>query len=400
MHRREYVCYTNRNSAYLEYSVFISLMAFLQSIADTVRGAFSSKSESVVGIDIGSSFLKVVQLKRRGGKAVLETYGEIALGPYAGLSVGQATSLPPEKVTEAIKDLFREANVTTKRAMISIPLSASLLSVIKMPAMDEKQLDRMIPIEARKFIPVPIGEVTMDWWIVPSSAESSMDSEQQAEGAGKKIEVLVVAIHNEVLQAYKSISDKIPLPSPAYELEVFSTARSSFGNSLGPLMVMDMGAGTTKIAVVEYGIIRGQHIIGRGGQDITQGISQSLGINIARAEELKRAAGLTGKEGDQKVASDTALLTLEHIFSESNRVLLNYERTHGKTIKNVVLTGGGALLKGFLPFAQARMETEVTYADPFAKTEAPAFLAPVLREAGPEFAVAIGLALRALESAS
>jgi len=375
-------------------------MAFLQTIADTVRGAFSSKSESVVGIDIGSSFLKVVQLKRRGGKAILETYGEIALGPYAGLSVGQATSLPPEKVAEAIKDLFREANVTTTRALVSIPLSASLLSVIKMPAMDEKQLDRMIPIEARKFIPVPIGEVTMDWWIVPTSSSTPSDADTQTEGQGKKIEVLVVAIHNEILQAYKTISDKIPLPNPAYELEVFSTARSSFGNSLGPLMVMDLGAGTTKIAVIEYGIIRGQHIIGRGGQDITQGISQSLGVNVARAEELKRAAGLMGKEGDEKVASDTALLTLEHIFSESNRVLLNYERTHGKTIKNVVLTGGGALLKGFLPFAQARMETEVTYADPFAKTEAPAFLAPVLREAGPEFAVAIGLALRALENAS
>ncbi|MCR4306718.1 MAG: hypothetical protein NUV42_01990, partial [Candidatus Yonathbacteria bacterium] len=69
---------------------------------------------SVVGIDIGSSFLKVVQLKKKKGKAVLETYGELALGPYADLAVGQATSLSVEKISTALKDLFREANVTAQ----------------------------------------------------------------------------------------------------------------------------------------------------------------------------------------------------------------------------------------------------------------------------------------------
>ena len=131
------------------------------------------KSESVVGIDVGSAFLKVVQLKKRGGKAVLETYGELALGPYADAAVGQATSLSPDKIAEALKDIFREANVTGKKFALSIPFGSSLLSVIHMPEMNGTELARMVPIEARKYIPVPISEVVMDWWVVPSFSEPS-----------------------------------------------------------------------------------------------------------------------------------------------------------------------------------------------------------------------------------
>ncbi len=369
----------------------------LQNILDTVSGVFSKKNESVVGIDVGSAFLKVVQLKKRGGKAVLETYGEIALGPYAGVAVGQATNLSAEKIAEAIKDLFREANVTGKKTALSIPLGSTLLSLMEMPVLSDKELARMIPIEARKYIPVPISEVTMDWWIVPKETAGHGAPIDTKENEPRKIEVLVVAVHNEVIGKYKTISAVSGFNNPVYELEVFATSRSSFGARGFPTMIVDMGAATTKLAIVEYGIIRSQHIINNGGQNITLSIAQSLGVSIERAEDLKRATGLAGISGEEKSATDAALLTLEHIFSEANRVLLNYERKNGKAIRNVVLTGGGALLKGLHDFVGRRVETDVSFADPFAKVEAPAFLAPVLRDAGPEFSVAIGLSLRMLE---
>ena len=81
---------------------------------------FRQGDDSVLGIDIGPSSIKVVQLRRKKGQAVLETYGELALGPYAGLQVGQAVSLPAEKTAEVLRDIMREANVTTKRAAFSI----------------------------------------------------------------------------------------------------------------------------------------------------------------------------------------------------------------------------------------------------------------------------------------
>lgn len=368
-----------------------------QFVTDTLSSLFSKQSTSVVGIDLGSSFLKVVQLKKKNGKAVLETYGELALGPYADASVGQATNLSADTIAGALNDLFQEANITTKNSAIALPLSSSLLSLIDMPAISDKQLEKMIPIEARKYIPVPITEVTLDWWVVPQSRQDADEEERKKEEKGKrKMEVLVVAIHNEVVNKYKDIVKAVPLEHNFLELEVFSTARSTFGSTSSSVMIFDMGAATTKLSIVESGIIRNQHIINRGSQDITRALSQSMDISIDQAEKKKREIGLVGSGEDAKV-SEVITLTLDHIFTEANRVLLNYQRKQNRTIKSVVLAGGGVLMPGLFDRAKESMETDVMFADPFSKVEAPAFLDPVLEDAGPEFASSIGLALRKLQ---
>ena len=89
------------------------------------------------------------------------------MGPYNNVEIGQATNMPPEKVAEALKDLIREASVTTKSAGFSIPFSSSLLAFIELPQVNSKHLNKIIPIEARKYIPVPIAEVVLDWFIIP-----------------------------------------------------------------------------------------------------------------------------------------------------------------------------------------------------------------------------------------
>ncbi|NTV22442.1 MAG: pilus assembly protein PilM [Candidatus Yonathbacteria bacterium] len=367
---------------------------------------FKKKAESVIGVDIGSAFIKVVQLKKKNGKAILETYGELALGPYGGVAVGQATQLPPEKIAEALADVIREANITTKNAGLSLPLQSSLLSFMKMPPLDDKKLAEMIPIEARKYIPVPVSEVSLDWWILPKREEDVMlggvpSMPGAIKGVSPKedkqlIDVLVVAILNETIHDFRDVVARAAFENAFFELEVFSTARSTFGASASPVMVIDMGARTTKISILEYGIIRAQHIVNRGSQNITVAIADSVGVPVERAEQLKREFGLlgTGKEGH---ITETAQLVVDHVLNEAEAVLLNYERTHNRMIKHIVLTGGGVLLKGLYEAADKAFETEVTYADPFKKTEAPAFLKPVLSDAGPEFAVAVGLALRKLE---
>ena len=91
-------------------------------------------------------------------------------------------------------------------------------------------------------------------------------------------------------------------------------------------------------------------------------------------------------------------LPLDRILSEVNRVFLSYERKHNRNISRVILTGGGAVLKGLLPLAKEKLETDVVLGDPFAKTDAPAFLEDILKQVGPEFSVAVGLALRKLQA--
>ncbi len=138
-----------------------------------VKTLFNYVGNNVVGIDIGSSSIKIVELENKKGKAVLRTYGEIALGPYAGMAIGQVPSLSNEKISEALHDILNEARTSTLNSGMAIPFKSSLVSLIEMPAMPEKQLEEAIPIEARKYIPVPISEITLDWWIIPKDEVSA-----------------------------------------------------------------------------------------------------------------------------------------------------------------------------------------------------------------------------------
>ncbi len=355
----------------------------LASLSTALGKLFAGKkTESVLGVDIGSSAIKLVQLRKNRGVPVLETYGEIALGPYGSLEIGRATNFPAEKVAEALRDLMREANVTAKQAGFSIPFSASLISLIQMPQVPPLELARMIPLEARKYIPVPIGEVSLDWFVIPEQEAKYLSKDAVPETPGaKKSNVLLVAIHNDTLTKFRTIADSNNLETSFYEIEIFGAARAALEQGIAPVLVLDIGASASKLYIVEYGIVRVSHIINKGGQDITLALSRALNISVAKAEEMKRSMGLTGGAGSEGV-SETSLLTLEHIFGESNRALLN---------------GGGATMKGILDLAKKQFEAEVALGDPFSKVETPAFLAEVLRGAGPEFSVAVGVALRKLQ---
>ena len=369
-------------------------------LSNIVGDLFNKKGESVLGIDIGSSSIKIIQLSRKNGHAVLETYGELALGPYACKSVGEATNLPPEKITEAIADMLREkeVNITTRVCGVAIPFASSLMAVIEMPTMPLKQLESMIPMEARKYIPVPISEVALDWYVIPK--DKNPDTEQEVNLNEKpsiqKLEVLIVALHNDTLIRYRDMVTKNALDVNFFEIEIFSTMRSILEQELTPVLIVDMGATSTKLYIVERGILRSSHMVNRGSQNITDELSKSLGISVTDAEYLKREKGLLGEVNGIKT-KDIVTLTLNYIFSESNRVILAYQKKYNKNVSKVVLVGGGSALKGVVDVAKNSFQTEVVAGDPFAKVVAPAFLEKVLHETGPEFAVAMGVALRRLQ---
>ncbi len=379
-------------------------MDFLGSFRDVVQKAvLKGGNKSVMGIDIGTSSIKVVQLRRDKGAAVLETYGELALGPYGGVEVGRATNLPPEKIAEALTDLMRESNITTKECGVSIPFSASLISLIEMPSLEASKLATMIPIEARKYIPVPISEVQLDWFVLPEEEAKFLGATADTlpkDGTTPKqnAKVLLVAIHNEVLEKYGSILKLAQLSPSFYEIEIFSAIRAAASRTNEPTVIVDIGAATAKLYVVEYGIIRTSHLINKGSQDITIALAASLNISVAKAEELKRQVGLLGgtADGEARMVSQTALLNMEFIFTEVGRAILSYQKRFQKNISKVIFSGGGSVLSGLIDVAAKHFDAEVSLADPFSKTQTPAFLENILKLAGPDFAVSVGLALRKL----
>ncbi len=378
-------------------------MAF--SLSNVLSSLTSKNPQSVIGVDIGTSSIKIVQLRLARGAAVLETYGEIALAPYAKIPIGKAVKLPPEDLGKALVDLMREANVTARDGAISIPFSSSLIAVLDLPKVDKEQLKRMVPIEARKYIPVPVSDVALDWFVIPKdeSRGGSFDRVSPAPEPAAHVkgqEILLVAIQNSVLAGYQTIAAVAGISAKFYEIEIFSAIRSSTGHGLAPIVFVDLGASTTKIYVVERGVVRFTHLVTVGGQQMTETLARSVGWEFDKAERVKRERGLLDSSAyslDENERIKTALLsTLTRVFSEVSKVLLSYGQRYNKNVSHVVFAGGGASLPGLSEVAKQTLSVEVEIADPFGKTEAPAFMGPVLQQIGPGFSVSVGLAFRAL----
>jgi len=369
-----------------------------KNILSNIKLFNNTGGDGAVGIDIGSSSIKIVEIKRKKGKVMLQTYGMISLGSYAEVDLGKVTNLPPEKIVEAVKEVLKQSAVSTTNAAFSLPVQSSLIFAVEIPPnVKESEIPSIVPNEARKYIPVPITEVSLDWFLIPQKESSfEQSSNPDVPIAPQKKEVLVVAIQNDALSKYKSIVNDVKLNVGFFEIEIFSSIRSNLEHELSPVLLMDFGASRTKLSLIEFGVIRSFHTIPRGGADITESIAQSLSIPFSKAEEKKKNFGLYG-DPEEKNLADIIKVHTDYIFSEANNVLLGYEKKYNQTISKVILTGGGSMLKGLKEVAVGNFKAGVETGDPFSKVGAPEFLEKVLKTVGPEFAVAIGLALRKLE---
>ncbi|MEK7471566.1 MAG: type IV pilus assembly protein PilM [Patescibacteria group bacterium] len=375
-------------------------------MSDLLKNLFSGFSKivggeenSVVGIDIGSSAIKVVEIKMKGGKAMLETYGSIALGPYADTDSGSVTNLSVEKNILALQEVFKQSDVISTSVAISIPVQSSLIFAIELPAkIGEKEIAEIVPIEARKYIPVPITEVSIDYFIIPKKESSfeEMNAVDVPKKEEEKMNILVVTTQNDAVAKYRSIVSGCKFKASFFEIEIFSSIRANFEHELSPVLLIDFGASRTKLSIVEFGMVTSYHTIERGGADISNSISKSLSISFSEAEKMKKEFGLFGNPAEKSLA-DIIKVHIDYIFSETNNVLLGYERKNNRTISKVIFTGGGALTKGLQEVAVNNFRAEIEIGHPFSKVNAPAFLEKVLLNMGPEFAVAIGLALRKLK---
>ncbi len=365
---------------------------------------FSQPDNSVIGIDIGSSSLKIVQIKKEKGKAVLQTYGELGLGPYNKLSIGQIVTLTPDQYAKIILDLLKEANITSVKGGISIPLKLSLITIIDIPKVDIKEERGVIELEARKYIPVSISEVALDYSIIPQVDDSSLEFIEsdnnkisQENELKKKQKVLLVAIHNQVLSNYSRIVQDSKLSIDFFEVEAFATSRASLSGEREPVMIVDLGASSVKIFIVDNGMLLSSHTINRGGQDISFSVSKGLGVPFDHAEHLKRNLGKMEIAEESKIR-ELVNIHEEYIISEIKTVLTMFQKTKNITVSKIVLTGGSCLLDGFLEKTKQNFSCEVELATPFSKLESPVSLQETLRVTGSAFSTAIGLALRALQN--
>lgn len=363
-----------------------NILGDIQKGVQSFFRSIGKQPSSVIGIDIGSSSLKVVQLKKDQGRVILETYGAVALGPYAEQKAGELPTLSTDQIAQAFADVCKEANITSLHAALSLQSQASLIFVLRLPAsVKESQYNTVIPTEARKYIPIPLTEVSLDWWVIPEQEYTGQDTT-----SGTR-EVLVVAVRNTTLAEYRDIAKASHIDAGLFELEIFSIIRSSFSHELEPVLVVDFGARSTRVAIVEYGIVRVFHTVNRGSHALTQNLATSLSMDFSKAEELKHTEGLLAS--DPKV-TQVINTSVGYIFSEINSVLLQYEREYHKSVGKMIIAGGGARMPGFLDKVRSEFQFPVEPSVPFEKTVYPEFLKQILSQVGPEFSIAVGLALK------
>lgn len=359
-----------------------------QSFSNIFSSFFGSSSEGrAVGVDIGSSAIKVVELSSTSNSIKLETYGALALGPYIDKHVGHAVKLPTKSAAEALSDVLSEAKVSTLSAGVAIPFSATLMQVMDMPRVSKDELEKMVPIEARKYIPTSMSEVSLDWTVV---SEDDADT----------IQVLIVAVHNDVVHRYQQIVEDTKLQSSFFEVEIFSTIRAVLPDEDAPVLVLDMGADSTKLYVLSGGLVRRTHTINKGSQELTKAVSVGLDVSLEDAELYKRGMKPEGETNDRtEEVSQAADAALDQILTEADKFKRGYERNADIKLTQAVLMGGGVGYWGVFSAAKRKFGIETVQANPFAGFETPDSLDAVLAQNGPEFVVATGLATRKLKEA-
>ena len=353
---------------------------------------FKKAPQSFLGVDIGTFSIKIVELSRWGQRKKLENYGEIQAEslyekPFRTFEKSTLT-VSGSDVVNAISAILSESRMKTKKAFFSIPDFSSFFTTFELPPMTEEELPQAVQYEARQHIPLPLSEITLDWQIV--GGEKALAAKQQS---GFKI--LLVAVPNEVIQQYQDIALEAKLELLSLEAEVFGPVRA-LTKGTAAVTLVDIGARSSTINIVDGGILKVSHSFDTAGNDFTDVVSKGLGVDYREAEALKRKYGI--KSNLQEVNTRELILPLiDLILDEIKKISQNFYRTENKEIQKVILVGGVAFLPGLADYFSETLGKPVEIANPFADIYYPPILENILKEMGPSFAIAVGLALRGLE---
>jgi len=352
---------------------------------------FKKKPKNYLGIDIGASAVKFVEIEKKEGRHELKNYAIYPLDKYlkrsnyqVGLSSAKITN---EEIAEIIKRTIKEANIVSREVYLSVPVYSSFSTTIDFPIMPEKEIAAAVPFEAKKYIPVPISEVVLDWSIInPLSKSSGKQSSQQ---------VLLVAVPKDLINNYNQIIRLTGLNIRAIEEETFSLSRALVGNDKSTIVLIDAGARSISVSIVDDGYIRSIHNLEMGGVKLNKTIAKQMDISLEKAEELKKAL-LTSQSANEQDSQLKGIIhsSLEIVVAEIKKIIDSYQDKYARKIEKCILVGGGIQLFDFIDFLTKRLSLDISLGDPFARVIYPSLLKPALKELGSCLTVAAGLAMR------
>ncbi len=352
---------------------------------------FFSKSKKYLGIDIGTSSVKVVELSHSKKGIVLENYGErINKVSEKDLESGIRTKAffsSDREIANSVKEILNEAKISTREAVFSIPDFMSFFTVFTTPPMPKEEVASVVRFEARQHIPLPLQEMALDW--------SLIDENGEADSKKKGSKILLVAVPNKTILKYQKVAEMAGIKVSTIEAEVFSLTRAAIRNDDIPkvIQLIDMGVQSTTITIAKDGIVRATYSIDFSVGENIKRLAGSLDVSYNKAEEMIKVKGLN----DQKIRS---LLEpqIKNLVSESKQVSNNYFKHEKKEVEKIIIAGGAAVMPGLSEYFNENVEKETQVVNPFSDIAYPPLLEDVIKEMGPRYSVAIGLALRDIQN--
>jgi len=349
-----------------------------------------------LGIDIGTAAIKIVELEKSSGRFVLKNYGLFELkgtdvqptGPGMNQSI---LKLPDQEIIWGIKELIKKGNIKSTNTVASIPSFSTFTTIIEMPYLSEQELARALPFEAKKYIPIPLNEVILDWSIIDILNESNSGITNSS-SKPTTVQVFLAAVPKDETEKYKRIMKGVGLNLKALELENTALIRALLGNDLSPTAIVNIGGRSTSILIVNKGYERISHNYEIGGFEITKSIARSLGVSLEKAEELKRKLGMN--KTDENIVNEAMVSLIDMMVFETKKTINNYEGLKNQKISRVLLVGGLTNMPSFVSYFKQKLNMDIYGANAFARIIYPESLKPVIQELANTFSIATGLAMR------
>jgi type IV pilus assembly protein PilM len=347
---------------------------------------FGRKQPPMLGIDISSTSVKLLELSRSGNRYRVESY---AVEPLPPNSVVEKSITDAELVGEAIGRAVKKSGTRTRTAACAVAGSAVITKIISMPAnLSEEEMESQIQIEADQYIPYPLEEISLDFEVLELS-----------ETEPNKVDVLLAASRSDNVERRVAALEVGGLQAKVVDVEAFGleNAVSLIIDSIGNqhiVAIMDVGATTSTLSVLENNSIVYTREQLFGGRQLTDEIQRRYGLSYEEAGLAKRQGGLPDNYEPEVLKP-----FLESMAQEVNRALqFFYSSSQVGAVDHVVIAGGCASIAGIDKLISEKLDTPVTIANPFAKMSvASRVRADALANDAPAMMIACGLALRSFD---
>ncbi len=344
-----------------------------------------SKDKSF-GVDVGTQSVKIVELEKDDDQIQLANYAIWSNDVGEVIQEQGENTMSASQISDIIQKMASEADMDMDKVYFALPSFFTFSSVMTVPEMSEEELSETVPLQARKHVPVPIEEVQINWINLGKHAREN------------KLNVLIIAIPNNVVAKYQNIADNLDVDIQGFELDIFSRLRS-LNLPAKHTCIVDIGSRSTSVSMVDaeenLRMIRAFDV---GGNHITRRLANALEVSMERAELMKIDNGLSGDPG---VASVIETVLEKFFRKEVGEMVEEYTDMMNTTIERIELAGGISQMKGLNEFVKQTMgkissqETiEVQEAKPTQNVEVPDQLSEIFyKEVWQDVSLAIGIAL-------